>query len=82
MIIHDPEWEATLNVTQQIPVSMSDWYHEQMPTLLDYYMGVDNINGDIPPPNSFLCTWTLSTTWSFNEVLIVLSPQSTIQTRH
>jgi iron transport multicopper oxidase len=55
MIIHDPVWEASLNVTQQIPVSMSDWYHDQMPTLISYYAGVNNFNGDIPPPKSFLC---------------------------
>ena len=58
MIIHDPEWEASLNVTQQIPVTMSDWYHEQMPTLLNFYMGINNTQGDIPPPNSFLCMWS------------------------
>ena len=55
MIIHEPEYEASLNVAQQIPVSMSDWYHDQMPSLLDRYMSVNNTNGDIPPPNSFLC---------------------------
>ncbi|KAF2680798.1 multicopper oxidase [Lentithecium fluviatile CBS 122367] len=60
MIIHDPEWENSLNVTQQIPVSMSDWYHDQMPYLLDLYMGVNNTNGDIPPPNSFLFNDTTS----------------------
>ncbi|KAF2641185.1 laccase-2 precursor [Massarina eburnea CBS 473.64] len=54
MIIHDPAWEASLNVSQQIPLSMSDWYHEQMPYAISEYLSVNNTNGDIPAPSSFL----------------------------
>jgi iron transport multicopper oxidase len=25
LIVHDPQWEASLNVVQQIPLSVSDW---------------------------------------------------------
>ncbi|KAF1953672.1 laccase-2 precursor [Byssothecium circinans] len=54
MIVHDPEWEASLNIDQQIPLSMSDWYHEQMPFLVNRYMSISNTGGDIPPPQAFL----------------------------
>ncbi|PVH95647.1 Ferroxidase [Periconia macrospinosa] len=54
MIIHDPDWEASLKIDKQIPLSMSDWYHRQMPSLLDEYLGVENRNGNIPIPDAFL----------------------------
>jgi iron transport multicopper oxidase len=33
---------------------MSDWYHEQMPTLLQYYLSAANKGGVEPMPNSAL----------------------------
>jgi iron transport multicopper oxidase len=55
MIIHDPAWEKSLNVVEQIPLTMGDWYHTQMPELIEnQYLAADNTNGNIPSPNSFL----------------------------
>ncbi|KAF2637314.1 multicopper oxidase 1 [Massarina eburnea CBS 473.64] len=55
MIIHDPTWEASLNIDQQIYLTMSDWYHTQMPTLLaTQYLSTSNLVGSIPSPNSYL----------------------------
>lgn len=54
MIVHDLSWEATLNVTQQIYLSMSDWYHTEMPYLIHDYLSIDNGNGDIESPDAFL----------------------------
>ncbi|KAF2729450.1 multicopper oxidase 1 [Polyplosphaeria fusca] len=54
MIVHDPDWEKSLNVVEQIPLSMSDWYHTQMPYLIHDYLSPDNTNGALPTPDSFL----------------------------
>ncbi|CAI6299461.1 unnamed protein product [Periconia digitata] len=55
MVIHDQAWESSLKVDKQIYLSMGDWYHEQIPYLLrDDYMNVNNRDGHIPIPNSFL----------------------------
>ncbi|KAF2123245.1 multicopper oxidase-domain-containing protein [Lophiotrema nucula] len=54
MIIHDPSWEKSLNVVQQLYLSMSDWYHTQMPYLIHDYLSPDNTVGDLPSPDSFL----------------------------
>ncbi|ORY02655.1 laccase-2 precursor [Clohesyomyces aquaticus] len=54
MIIHDPAWESSLNVDEQIYLSMSDWYHTQQPYLIYDYLSTSNTNGDIHSPDSFL----------------------------
>ncbi|KAF2193909.1 multicopper oxidase [Zopfia rhizophila CBS 207.26] len=54
MIIHDPPWEESLNVEEQIYLSMSDWYHTQMPYLINRYLSIHNRLGLLPPPNTFL----------------------------
>ncbi|OCK79663.1 multicopper oxidase [Lepidopterella palustris CBS 459.81] len=54
MIIHDPIWEASLGVDQQIHFSISDWYHNQMPGLLHTYLSPNNPTGELPSPDSFL----------------------------
>ncbi|KAF1999257.1 multicopper oxidase [Amniculicola lignicola CBS 123094] len=54
MIIHDPAWEASLNVDKQYYLSMGDWYHTQFPYLVHDYLSPNNTNGDFPSPDSFL----------------------------
>ncbi|KAF1982892.1 multicopper oxidase [Aulographum hederae CBS 113979] len=54
MIVHDPVWEATLGVTEQIPLVFSDWYHEQMPIMLQSYLAEENVNGIFPTPVALL----------------------------
>jgi iron transport multicopper oxidase len=54
MIIHDKAWESSLNIDQQVYLSMSDWYHEQMPSIISDYMSPSNTNGDFPSPDAFL----------------------------
>ncbi|KAF1941693.1 laccase-2 precursor [Clathrospora elynae] len=65
MIIHDPVWERSLKIDQQLYLSMSDWYHRQMPDLLRDYMSPSNTNGNFPSPDTFLFNDT-HTPFSFN----------------
>ncbi|KAF2438184.1 multicopper oxidase [Karstenula rhodostoma CBS 690.94] len=54
MIIHDPVWEASLNVNSQIFLSVSDWWHQQAPFMVHDYLSPNNTNGFLPTPDSFL----------------------------
>ncbi|KAF2490291.1 hypothetical protein BU16DRAFT_470681 [Lophium mytilinum] len=54
MIVHDPAWEKSLGVDEQVHFSVSDWYHEQMPVLLHKYLSPDNPTGVLPIPDSML----------------------------
>ncbi|KAF1969978.1 hypothetical protein BU23DRAFT_650742 [Bimuria novae-zelandiae CBS 107.79] len=54
MIIHDHEWEASLEVHEQIYLSISDWWHEQSPKHVHDYLSPENTDGSLPTPDSFL----------------------------
>ncbi|KZM26841.1 uncharacterized protein EKO05_0010788 [Ascochyta rabiei] len=54
MVIHDKAWESSLNIDQQMTHSMSDWYHRQMPDIINDYLSPSNTNGDFPSPDSIL----------------------------
>ncbi|KAH6629092.1 laccase-2 precursor [Boeremia exigua] len=54
MVIHDKAWESSLNINSQMTYSMSDWYHRQMPDIINDYMSPSNTNGDLPSPDSIL----------------------------
>lgn len=54
MIIHDPAWEKSLNIEDQYVMTLSDWYHDQMPGLVNYYLGTQNTDGAEPIPQASL----------------------------
>ncbi|KAF2713502.1 multicopper oxidase [Pleomassaria siparia CBS 279.74] len=54
LLIHDPEWERSLNIIQQIHISLSDWYHTEQPYLIQRYLSPNNTDGGLPSPDSFL----------------------------
>ncbi|KAL5114595.1 hypothetical protein ACEQ8H_007500 [Pleosporales sp. CAS-2024a] len=54
MIIHDRNWESSLGVAGQIYLTMSDWYHRQMPGIISDYMSPSNTLGDFPSPDTIL----------------------------
>ncbi|KAF2196479.1 multicopper oxidase 1 [Delitschia confertaspora ATCC 74209] len=69
MIIHDWNWENSLDVVQQIPITVSDWYkryQKDMKLVIDDYLSPENKNGSIPSPDSFLVDdSTEAPTWDF-----------------
>lgn len=54
MIIHDPAWERSLRIEDQYVMTLSDWYHDQMPGLINYYLGTQNTDGAEPIPQASL----------------------------
>lgn len=56
LIIHDREWEQGLGIEDQYTLTVSDWYHEQMPSLVHYYLSPANrdAGGAEPIPQSSL----------------------------
>ncbi|KAF2091067.1 multicopper oxidase [Saccharata proteae CBS 121410] len=53
MIVHDRIKEALYGVSAQYPLTMSDWYHEQMPKLVHDYL-LSNDTASMPTPDSSL----------------------------
>jgi iron transport multicopper oxidase len=60
LIVHDPEWEKSLDIDEQISLTMSDWYHTEHTYLINDYLSPDNTDGDIPSPDCFLFNDTRS----------------------
>ncbi|KAH0550876.1 hypothetical protein GP486_007760 [Trichoglossum hirsutum] len=54
ILIHDPHNPYKGRYDDELVLTMSDWYHEQMPTLLRYYLSPANKGGMEPMPNSAL----------------------------
>ncbi|KAF2009388.1 multicopper oxidase [Aaosphaeria arxii CBS 175.79] len=54
MIIHDHDWENSLDVDEQVYLTISDWWHEEQPPIIDRYMSPDNRDGDIESPDTLL----------------------------
>lgn len=70
MIVHDREWEDSLDIDEQIYLSVSDWYvykcakcdpcltleryHSEQPALIEQYLSPENREGRLPPPDSIL----------------------------
>lgn len=53
-IVHDPENPYKDMYDEEIVLSVSDWYSEQMPNLMSIFMSKDNPSGAEPVPNSAL----------------------------
>ncbi|OAP56204.1 hypothetical protein AYL99_09383 [Fonsecaea erecta] len=54
LIIHDPENPYADLYDEELVLTLSDWYHEQMPTLIKKFMSVTNPTGAEPVPQSAL----------------------------
>ncbi|KAK0634673.1 multicopper like protein [Bombardia bombarda] len=58
LIIHDPENPFKGMYDEELVMTVSDWYHDQMPGLLDFFMSKANPTGAEPVPNSALLNET------------------------
>ena len=53
-IVYDPENPYRDEIDQEIAMTLSDWYHDEMPGLIDFFMSYRNPTGAEPVPNSAL----------------------------
>ncbi|KAI9818620.1 MAG: hypothetical protein M1832_004393 [Thelocarpon impressellum] len=54
LIVNDPEIPFKDQYDEELVLTLSDWYHDQMPPLLARFMSVANPSGAEPVPNSAL----------------------------
>jgi iron transport multicopper oxidase len=60
--MHDPENPYAGQYDAEIPLSLSDWYHDQMPYLLKQFINYKNPTGAEPVPKSALMNDTQNLT--------------------
>ncbi|KAL7798312.1 Cupredoxin [Trichoderma ceciliae] len=58
LIIHDPEFPYRKEVDHELVVTLSDWYHDQMATLLPAFLTKNNPTGAEPVPKAALMNET------------------------
>lgn len=63
-LVHDPENPYAGKFDEEIPITISDWYHDQMPGLMDHFISVENPTGAEPVPNAALMNDTQNLTIS------------------
>lgn len=51
-IVHDPENPSISKFDVEVPLTISDWYHDQMPFLMKEFVSYRNPTGAEPVPNS------------------------------
>ncbi|CAL3967028.1 unnamed protein product [Diplocarpon coronariae] len=64
LIIHDPAFPYRDRVDEEIVLSVSDWYHEQMATLIPKFLNKANPTGAEPVPQNALLNDTTNLTVS------------------
>ncbi|PBP28129.1 multicopper oxidase [Diplocarpon rosae] len=64
LIIHDPEFPYRDQVDEELVLSVSDWYHEQMNTLIPKFLNKANPTGAEPVPQNALLNDTTNLTVS------------------
>ena len=64
LIIHDPEFPYKDQYSQEVILTVSDWYHDQMPGLISFFISKANPTGAEPVPNSALFNDTQNLTIS------------------
>lgn len=64
LIIQDPESPYAGQYDEELVISLSDWYHDQMPGLLKQFINVANPTGAEPVPKSALMNDTQNFTLS------------------
>lgn len=63
-VVHDPENPYAGQFDEEIPLTLSDWYHDEMPGLLESFVSYKNPTGAEPVPNSALMNDTQNLTVS------------------
>lgn len=58
MIIHDPQSPYAGQYDEELVLTLSDWYHEEMPALIKKFINVANPTGAEPVPKSALMNET------------------------
>ena len=53
-IVHDPENPYRGQFDEEVALTLSDWYHDEMPGLIDFFISYANPTGAEPVPNSAL----------------------------
>ncbi|OAA35671.1 Cupredoxin [Metarhizium rileyi] len=61
-VIHDPNFPYKKEVDEEIVLTLSDWYHDEISTLIPQFMGKTNPTGAEPVPNSALMNDTQNLT--------------------
>ncbi|KPI42463.1 Iron transport multicopper oxidase FET3 [Cyphellophora attinorum] len=64
LIVHDPENPFKDQYDEELVLTLSDWYHDEMPDLLSGFLSVTNPTGAEPVPNSALMNDTQNATIS------------------
>ncbi|KAK5110436.1 hypothetical protein LTR62_005787 [Meristemomyces frigidus] len=62
LVIHDPENPYRGQFDAEVPLTLSDWYHDEMPGLLSSFVSYKNPTGAEPVPNSALMNDTQNLT--------------------
>ena len=62
MIVHDPDSPYKDKYDEEVVLTLSDWYHDQMPGLLEFFISYANPTGAEPVPNAALMNDTQNLT--------------------
>ncbi|KAL7937529.1 Cupredoxin [Trichoderma chlorosporum] len=62
LIIHDPKFPYSKEVDHELVLTLSDWYHDQMATLLPAFLTKNNPTGAEPVPKAALMNETQNLT--------------------
>nr|OQO26383.1 hypothetical protein B0A51_06945 [Rachicladosporium sp. CCFEE 5018] len=57
-LVHDPDGPYIGQYDEEIAITLSDWYHDEMPGLLSHFISVANPTGAEPVPDSALMSDT------------------------
>lgn len=61
-VVHDPENPYSGQYDEELPLTVSDWYHDEMPGLLASFMSYGNPTGAEPVPDAALMNDTQNLT--------------------
>ncbi|KID75830.1 Cupredoxin, partial [Metarhizium brunneum ARSEF 3297] len=64
VIVHDPEFPYKKEVDEEIVLTLSDWYHDEISTLIPKFISKTNPTGAEPVPNAALMNDTQNVTIS------------------
>ncbi|KHO01937.1 Cupredoxin [Metarhizium album ARSEF 1941] len=64
LVVHDPEFPYKSEVDEEIVLTLSDWYHDEISTLIPRFMSKNNPTGAEPVPNAALMNDTQNLTVS------------------
>lgn len=64
MVVHDPDSPYAGQYDEEVAITLSDWYHDEMPGLINFFLSYKNPTGAEPVPNSALMNDTQNLTVS------------------